>query len=36
LGANSIKKWNLNPSAVNPAGKALGIKEFVITNAADL
>jgi len=36
LGANSIKKWNLNSQAVTPAGKALGIKEFVITNAADL
>jgi hypothetical protein len=36
LGAKSIKKWNLNSQAVTPAGKALGIKEFVITNAADL
>jgi len=26
----------LNSNAVTPAGKALGIKEFVITNAADL
>ena len=36
MGANSIKKWNLNPSAVTPAGNALGIKEFVITNAESL
>jgi|TARA_B110000285_G_C15131559_1_gene623919 hypothetical protein len=36
LGGKTIKKWNKNPQAVTPAGKALGIKEFVITNAADL
>jgi hypothetical protein len=36
LGAKSIKKWNLNSQAVTPAGKALGIKEFVITDADDL
>lgn len=36
MGAKSIKKWNLNSQAVNKAGKALGIKEFVIANAGDI